>query len=51
MTNPVHFVLLLIAVVCLFGAAIGRPATSPLSLGWLGLFFWALDVVGSGFVR
>ena len=40
----VHFVLMLIAVVCFFCAAIGRPA-SPISLGWLGLFFWALTLL------
>ena len=40
-----HFVLMLIAVICLLCAAVGRPATSPVSLGWLGLFFWALAIV------
>ncbi len=45
MTVSAHFVLMLIAVICLFLSAIGRPATAPISLGWLGLFFWALDLL------
>lgn len=40
-----HSILMLIAVICFFCAAIGRPATNPISLGWLGLFFWALAVL------
>jgi hypothetical protein len=40
-----HFILMLIAVICFFCAAIGRPVTSPISIGWLGLFFWALDLL------
>lgn len=35
--------LMLIALILLFLAAIG--VSSPrISLGWLGMFFWALDV-------
>lgn len=45
MVLNVHFVLMFLALVCLFLAAIGRPANSPVSLGWLGLFFWALDLL------
>jgi hypothetical protein len=51
MPISVHFVLMLIAIICLFCAAIGRPATSPISLGWLGLFFWALDLLIAGVPR
>jgi len=45
MTLNAHFVLMLIAVICLLCAAIGRPVSSPVSLGWLGLFFWALAAI------
>lgn len=45
MVLSIHTVLMVIAVICLFCAAIGRPATSPISIGWLGLFFWALDIL------
>jgi hypothetical protein len=51
MALSVHFVLMLIAAICLFAAAIGRPTTPPISLGWLGMFFWALDLLTSGVVR
>jgi hypothetical protein len=47
MALSIHFMLMLIAVICLLLAAIGRPSMSPLSLGWLGLFFWALDILTS----
>lgn len=43
----VHFVLTLIALICFFCAAIGKPS-GPVSLGWLGLFFWALDLLIRG---
>lgn len=45
MIPSVHFVLMLIALICLFCAAINRLASSPVALGWLGLFFWALDIL------
>lgn len=45
MTLNAHSILTLIGVICLFCAAIGRPSTSPISLGWLGLFFLALDLL------
>ena len=45
MPLTVHIIFMLIAVVCFFCAAINRPSPSPLSIGWLGLFFWALDIL------
>jgi hypothetical protein len=39
MTAP--FVLQLLALICLFIAAIGIP-TNRIAIGWLGLFFWFL---------
>lgn len=48
MTLSAHFVLMLLACICLFLAAIGRPAACPIALGWLGLFFWALDLLIRG---
>lgn len=47
MTLTAHFVLMLIALICLFCAAINRPNAAPLSIGWLGMFFWALDILVS----
>lgn len=38
-----HFVLMLIALICFFCAAINRPATGPISIGWLGVFLAALS--------
>lgn len=40
----IHLVLLLIALVCLFCAAVGVSA-QRVNLGWMGLFFWALSSV------
>jgi hypothetical protein len=51
MQPSVHFVLMLIALICLFCAAINRPASAPISLGWLGMFFWALDILVLGVAR
>lgn len=51
MQPSVHFVLMLIALICLFCAAINRPNPTPLSIGWLGMFFWALDILILGAVR
>jgi hypothetical protein len=34
-----QFILLIIAVVCWFAAALPLPVSSPVQLGWLGLFF------------
>jgi uncharacterized membrane protein len=36
------FILMLIAVILLFLAAIPLPWQSPVSIGWLGMFFFAL---------
>ncbi len=47
----VHTILMLIACIFLLCAAIGRPNTAPVALGWLGLFFWALDILAGGFSR
>lgn len=35
-------VLILVACILFLLAAIGRPNPSPLALGWLGAFFYAL---------
>lgn len=43
-----HLVLLVIALVCFICAAVGRPSTSPISLGWVGLFFWLLGNMVTG---
>jgi hypothetical protein len=42
-----NLVLMIFAVICLALAAIGVP-TTKVSLGWLGLAFWALAVTLSG---
>ena len=36
-------ILLIIALVCWFFAAVPLPWQAPLQLGWLGLFFWGLS--------
>lgn len=36
------FILMLIAVILFFLAAIPLPWQSPVSIGWLGMFFFAL---------
>lgn len=41
-----HFVLMLIALICLFCAAVGVPS-NRVSLGWLGLFFWAISLLNA----
>ena len=42
-----HFILLLIAAILLFLAAIAAPLgrSSLVNIGWLGMFFWALDML------
>lgn len=45
MALTAHSILMVVAIICLLLAAIGRPATAPISLGWLGLWFWALATV------
>jgi hypothetical protein len=37
------FILMIIAVICWFLAAIPFPQTQPFQLGWLGLFFAGLS--------
>jgi hypothetical protein len=45
----IHIVLLVIALVLLFLAAIGVPNSPRVELGWMGMFFWLLDLlVGKG---
>jgi len=39
------FILLVIATILWFLAAIPIPWASPISLGWLGLFFFGLSMV------
>jgi hypothetical protein len=36
-------ILLIIALILWFVAAIPLPFNSPVQLGWLGLFFWGLS--------
>lgn len=49
MQPTIHVILVVIMLICFFCAAINRPNPSPLSIGWLGLFFFALDLlVGAG---
>ena len=38
-------ILMIIALVCLFLAAIPLPFANPIQLGWLGMFFWGLSLV------
>lgn len=45
MVLTVQLILMVLALICFFCAAINRPAASPVSLGWLGLFFWSLDIL------
>lgn len=39
------FVLMLLAVICLGLAAFGVSFTNRISVGFLGLFFWALTIL------
>jgi hypothetical protein len=41
----VNFVMLVIATVCWFLAAISIPWVNPIQLGWLGLFFFGLSLI------
>jgi hypothetical protein len=41
----VTLILLIIAIVCWFLAAVPLPVASPIQLGWLGLFFYGLSQV------
>jgi hypothetical protein len=41
----VEFILMLLAVICLGLAAFGVNFTNRISIGFLGLFFWALTVL------
>jgi hypothetical protein len=41
----VTLVLMVVALILLLLAAINFPASSPISLGWLGMFFWLLAIV------
>lgn len=38
-------ILLIVAIVCWFLAAIPLPWASPVQLGWLGMFFFGLSLV------
>ncbi len=38
-------ILMIIACILLFLAAIPLPFASPIQLGWLGMFFWALSLI------
>jgi hypothetical protein len=40
-----YLILMIVALICFLLAAIGRPATAPISLGWLGLFFYVLAIL------
>jgi len=42
----VHYLLLLVALVCFFFAFLRRgEAPSGVSIGWLGFCFWMLDIL------
>ena len=41
-------ILIIIACICWFLAAVPIPWRSPVSLGWLGLFFYGLAAVIGG---
>ena len=44
-----QLILLVIAIICWFLAAIPAIPSSPVSLGWLGMFFFGLHlVIGRG---
>ena len=44
--------LIIVAAILFLLAAIGWPKTTPVALGWLGLFFFALaSLVGTALVR
>ena len=40
-----HFIMIVIATICWFLAAIPLPWTNPIQLGWLGLFFYGLSLL------
>ena len=41
----VHYLLLLVALVCFFLAFVRYREAGPVSIGWLGLTMWMLDVL------
>jgi hypothetical protein len=41
----VTLVLLVLAVICWFLAAIEFPKSSPIAIGWLGVFFFGLSLL------
>jgi hypothetical protein len=42
----VHYLFLLVALVCFFLAFVRwKEPPAIISIGWLGLFFWMLDVL------
>ena len=46
----ISLILYILALVCLFLAAVGFP-TPRVNMGWLGMFFWLLGVVLATFSR
>lgn len=38
-------VLMILALILLFLAAIPLPWQNPVQLGWLGMFFWGLSLI------
>ncbi len=42
--DNIHFVIRLTALICFFLAGINRPAFT-FSIGWLGVFLWALSLI------
>ncbi len=46
----VHIVLMILALICLFLAGVSIPSPR-VALGWLGLFFWALNNLIAGWPR
>jgi hypothetical protein len=41
----VHYLLLIVALICCFLGFVKYRDGSPVSIGWLGLAFWILDTI------
>lgn len=46
MTVPIALILFIVAIICLLLAALpAAERRSPVHLGWMGMFFWALSLI------
>jgi uncharacterized membrane protein len=47
MTGPslVHYLLLIVALICFFAGFVRYREGGPVTIGWLGLCFWILDTL------